>query len=524
MTNSPFSTAAFAIVLLCGTSVLAQQSTEAASPATAPDSAVAASPQPATAAPSDATPAASPEPAAASPGIRIVRLSQVTGDVQLDRQTGRGFESAFANLPITQGGKLRTGVGVAEVEFEDNSSLRLTPHSIVEFPVLSLGPDGIRSSTIHVTEGTVYVSLTKDKQNTVNVTFGRETLALTPGSHMELALNGTQPRLDVMDGTVQAVNGATTTTVGRKKALLFDPANSAAPTLVSKNEKGQFDDWDKQAVEYHQRMAPTGGNYAGIPYAYGLTDMNYYGNFASIGGCGSMWRPYLASSGWSPYDNGVWAWYPNAGYSWVSPYPWGWTAFHSGSWNYCPGAGWGWQPSNQWNGLQNTALIQRPNGPTHLKPPIARPHPASPTMIGVNQKPLVISTLNGKDSFVFRKDSAGLGVPRNTFGKLDHISSGVAQHGTVEKSVFLPSSPNARPAGNEGWNAANRGGVTGAHTMPANGASPMPSHSSPVSGSSSMGGRQSVSGGSLGAPRSSMGGSMGASGAGGGHPASAGHH
>ena len=206
-----------------------------------------------------------------------MRLSQVTGEVQLDRQTGRGFEGAFANLPITQGGVLRTGNGVAEVEFEDNSSLRLTPQSTVAFPVLSLGPDGTRSSTVHVLQGAVYASLTKGKQNNVNLTFGKETLALGPGSHVELALNGTQPRLDVMDGTVQAVNGATTTTVGRKKALLFDPANSAAPTLVSSNEKGQYDAWDKQAVEYHERMAPSGGSYAGVPYAYGLADMNYYG-------------------------------------------------------------------------------------------------------------------------------------------------------------------------------------------------------------------------------------------------------
>ena len=98
-----------------------------------------------------------------------MRLSQVIGEgVQLDRQTGRGFEAAFANLPITQGGVLRTGNGVAEVEFEDNSSLRLTPQSIVAFPVLSLGPDGTRSSTVHVLKGAVYASLTKSKQNNVS--------------------------------------------------------------------------------------------------------------------------------------------------------------------------------------------------------------------------------------------------------------------------------------------------------------------------------------------------------------------
>ncbi|HWF47492.1 MAG TPA: FecR family protein, partial [Bryobacteraceae bacterium] len=277
MTNSPLSTSAavFLAVALCGTPLLAQQATQAESPNSPP--AVSGSPQ------SDA----------GAPGVRIVRLSQVNGDVQLDRQTGRGFEVAFANLPIIQGGRLRTGTGVAEVEFEDNSSLRLTPNSLVEFPVLSLGHDGIRASTIHVVQGTVYVSLTKSKESNVIVTFGKETLALSPSAHIELAVDGKQPRLDVLDGTVQAANGASTTTVGRKKELLFDAANSNAPTLLSKNEKGAYDAWDKQAVDYHQRLAPTNGQYASTPYAYGLNDMNYYGNFASMGGCGMMWRPYL---------------------------------------------------------------------------------------------------------------------------------------------------------------------------------------------------------------------------------------
>ena len=71
--------------------------------------------------------------------------------------------------------------------------------------------------------------------------------------------------------------------------------------------------------------------------AYGSSDLNYYGSFSNTG-CGSMWRPYFASAAWSPYDNGMWAYYPSVGYSWVSPYPWGWIPFHSGNWVNCGGA------------------------------------------------------------------------------------------------------------------------------------------------------------------------------------------
>ena len=48
-------------------------------------------------------------PSFADSQARIVRLSQVDGDVQIDRNTGQGYEKAFINLPITQGNKLRAG-------------------------------------------------------------------------------------------------------------------------------------------------------------------------------------------------------------------------------------------------------------------------------------------------------------------------------------------------------------------------------------------------------------------------------
>src|SRR5450755_1951704 len=93
-------------------------------------------------------------PAMASSQARIVRLSDVQGSVEIDKNTGMGFESAFVNLPITQGTQLRTrDNGRAEVEFEDGSSLRLTPNTAVEFNTLGLSDSGTRLSQINLVEG-----------------------------------------------------------------------------------------------------------------------------------------------------------------------------------------------------------------------------------------------------------------------------------------------------------------------------------------------------------------------------------
>ena len=88
-------------------------------------------------------------PSFADSQARIVRLSYTEGDVQIDRNAGQGFEKAFLNLPIIQGAKLRAGHdGFAEVEFEDGSTLRITPGTMVVFPQLVLRDSGTKVSSV----------------------------------------------------------------------------------------------------------------------------------------------------------------------------------------------------------------------------------------------------------------------------------------------------------------------------------------------------------------------------------------
>ena len=121
-----------------------------------------------------------------------------------------------------------------------------------------------------------------------------------------------------------------------------------------------LDTWDHDAVQYHKSYA-NATSYGGSPYSYGINDMNYYGSFTS--GCGgSMWRPYFTSASWDPYGSGAWAYYPSAGYSWVSPYPWGWTPYHYGSWSFCQGVGWGWLPGRNLDGTGKQFVRYSPAG------------------------------------------------------------------------------------------------------------------------------------------------------------------
>jgi FecR protein len=425
-TSSAISTTALLALTLCGLSSRAQEPVAPAAPSS--DDAATTSSQPSV-------------PVSANSKVRIVRLSEVKGEVQLDRQTGKGFEGAMANLPVTEGAKLKTGNGVAEVEFEDNSTIRVAPNSLVEFPRLELLPSGAKASGIDVLQGMVYVSLVNTKGNEFSVKFGQQTVNLPPDSHIRVQLTPTEASLAVLHGDVQLEEPSGNTTVGKNKTATFNLATPGDP-MIAKNVVDQpTDSWDKDAVQYHKSYA-NASSFGNSPYAYGINDMNYYGSFINASGCGgSMWRPYFTSASWDPFGSGAWAYYPSAGYSWVSPYPWGWTPYHYGSWSFCQGVGWGWRPGGNWIGLANNSFVS-PNRtagtafPAPPRPPSRPPSAIQSTLVPVNMKTVPASGLGPHDTFVFRNDSAGMGVPRGSLGKLNSFSGQTAQHGMTSTNVY----------------------------------------------------------------------------------------
>ena len=388
-------------------------------------------------------------PAQVNSKVRIVRLSEVKGEVSIKHEDDRAFESAMANLPIVERSRLRTGTGVAEVEFEDNSTLRIGPNSIVAFLQLERTPAGKTASTVQLVRGMVYVSLLKSAGNQFTLKFGERSLDLQPATHIRLQIDGSDAQLAVLDGSVNVDSPTGPVTVAKKKTATFDIADQGQPTIAKDFTPSELDSWDHDAAAYHSRVASS-SMMSSSPYAYGTNDMMYYGSFMD-GGCGSMWRPYFTSAAWDPFSNGSWAWYSGAGYSWVSPYPWAWTPFHYGAWSFCPGAGWGWMPGGAWNGLNNVGILTPPSsgagsGFVVPHPPVHAPRLGEPTRTAVNVKPLVQSGLSSPDRFQFRKDSAGMGVPRETLGRLDKFSQKAGNRGIASTPVYVaaPGSANGR--------------------------------------------------------------------------------
>ena len=407
-------------------------------------------------------------PALADSQARIVRLSDVQGSVQIDKNTGLGFESAFLNLPITQGAQVRThDRGRAEIEFEDGSTLRLTPNTTVEFSTLGLSDSGKRMSVINLVEGMAYVNWLGKSGDEFSLNFSREKISLDHAAHFRVQTSTQIAKLAVFKGDVDVDGPAGKVTVEKKKTANFDANDNDKYTLAKNVEEAPLDSWDKEASSYHDQYAKNNSS----PYGYGASDLNYYGSYSNVPGYGMMWQPFFTGVGWDPFMNGAWSWYPGYGYMFASAYPWGWMPYRYGSWMSVPGMGWMWQPG----GYSNWLTVPRFAGtlPANFHPLVA---PAAGTVktVVVGRPGTTSAMLPSR--LVVNAGSAGMGIPRGSLQNLHQLNHQVAKSGFAE--VHTGPQFSSMSTGNSAMtsgNSASRSAMS----------SPAPSHSSASSGHSS---------------------------------------
>lgn len=291
-------------------------------------------------------------PLAASSHVRIVRLSLVEGQVQMDRGTGEGLERAILNTPIVEGTHLVTGTdGLAEVEFENQSALRLAGDSDVKFSQLLMNDAGAKVNQIQVVKGLVYLNTAKG-DDVYRVVVGKNSFLVRRNSEIRLSASRDQIKVAVFGGDVQLENQSPPVNIQRHETLTLDANDADTPTVAKTVEPDRFDRWNQEREDYSKTYANNGG-YGEPSRGYGLQDLNYYGDFFYAPGYGYAWQPFgfaNALLSWDPYSYGAWMFYPGFGYSWASTYPWGWLPYHYGSWAFINGSGWAWIPGTGYGG------------------------------------------------------------------------------------------------------------------------------------------------------------------------------
>jgi hypothetical protein len=286
-------------------------------------------------------------PAYAS-SVRIVRLSLAQGDVQIDRNSGDGWEQAIVNMPVIGGARIYAAEGAkAELEFEDGSSVRLAGPAQISVVELSSSANGAPVNVIQVTSGEVYVNARMHRHDDFRVLAPTgESFAITKPSHLRFTVDQQTASLAMMDG--EAVVQANQRRVGSGETynyILGQPDSAAALNSVPRQPD---DSWNQQRDTYNDQYTTAGGQFSGSddPNAYGNADLGAYGSYSDLPGYGVAWQPYGVGPDWSPFDYGAWSYYPGWGWTFVSGYNWGWAPFFYGDWCYVGGRGWWWRPGS----------------------------------------------------------------------------------------------------------------------------------------------------------------------------------
>jgi hypothetical protein len=307
---------------------------------------------------------------------RIVRLSYVEGDVQHAHQ-GSGFENATMNVPIVEGDQLRAGSdGWAEIEFEDGSTIRLAPESAIGFSELRLLSSGGTATSVDLDQGEAEFKVTRHDEGEFQVTVRNKTIVLKHSSRFRVTTMNSDPlEVVVWKGEVgiQDRNAGKEIAVKKKETFAQDLLDPSRYDLEKGVEADGLDQWSTQRDEYLSTYAKS-NNHANSPYQYGISDLNYYGQYYDVPGYGNMWQPYGVNIGWDPFANGYWSSAPG-GYIWVSSYPWGWMPYRFGHWQFVNGYGWLWQPGS-WNTWNYCPPVR--NAPPGFRPPT----PPAPGTIG----------------------------------------------------------------------------------------------------------------------------------------------
>jgi len=402
-------------------------------------------------------------PALADSQARIVRLSDVQGPVQIDKNTGLGFENAFLNMPITQGTQVRTrSGGRAEIEFEDGSSMRLTPNTTVEFTQLGLSDSGKRMSQVKLVDGMAYVNwLGKDE---FSLDFFREKISLDHSAHFRVDASTEVASLAVFKGDVDVEGPGGKLALSKKKTATFDASADDKSTVENKIAEEPLDSWDKEAVSYHDQYAKNNNT----PYGYGYSDLNYYGAFTSVPGYGMMWQPYFTGVGWDPFMDGAWGYYPGFGYMFASSYPWGWMPYRYGNWLFVPGFGWMWQPG-MWN---SWVTIPRYTPTTLVRVnPLTPPAAGTVRTVAIGRGGAITPVTTSR--MTVNAGSAGMGIARGSLNNMNHLNRQVVKTGSAE--IHPEPQFGATPAGRA---AASPSFGPGPGPSSGSGRAPAPSHGS----------------------------------------------
>ncbi|HNQ80780.1 MAG TPA: hypothetical protein PKI53_06700 [Candidatus Aminicenantes bacterium] len=296
----------------------------------------------------DAVPPDSAGREAAGGRYSYARLSFVDGRIFLQRAADLASEEATINTPISEGDRLGTDEGRAEISFGDIKYARLDHYTKID--VQTLPRDHSSLLRLRHWAGNLYLDLgSLDREKDVELlTPGATLYFLEKGLYRVDVGNDGRTEILVFEGLVEtaAEEGSVLVKTGQGLSLADGRFEGRAKNFMT-GATDAFDRWNGDRASLVRGTAESLGRLP-VEIAEYESELDASGEWIDIEPFGFVWIPTGLSPGWRPYTWGRWTWLPFSGWCWVPYEPWGWCTFHYGRWQWDPFYGWYWIPLPGW--------------------------------------------------------------------------------------------------------------------------------------------------------------------------------
>jgi hypothetical protein len=276
----------------------------------------------------------------------FARLSYINGNVYIQKATELDYEEGMVNMPITEGDRLGTTEGRAEIFMGRGKYIRLDQDTKMDF--LDLPRPGSDLTSIQIWRGNIFFSIMSlKKEKTVEIHTNDVSLYILESGLYRIDVRGDETEIFVFRGLLEAAGETGSVLIGEEQKLEAMGGHfPGRPSRFTAVAVDSFDRWSAlRDQEIRKRMARRYLPEEMEDFEYELAS---YGDWTYVFPYGYVWVPGGTATDWRPYLDGRWIWIPVCGWTWLPYEPWGWATAHYGRWHWSITLGWYWIPTPVW--------------------------------------------------------------------------------------------------------------------------------------------------------------------------------
>lgn len=277
----------------------------------------------------------------------FARLSFLTGSTYIQKAADLGYEEAVVNMPISEGDRLGTTDGRAEIYLGNGNYIRLDKETKIDF--MNLPKAGYELVRVRIWAGNAYFHVTSlEQEKNIEIhTSDVSVYVLDTGLYRIDVRENRETEIFVFDGMVEAAGETGSVLIKDQQRLEVSNASfTSRPTQFAAVAEDSFDKWSaNRDSQIRKHLAK---KYLPDELEDFENELADYGDWVYIAPYGYVWVPGGVDTAWRPYFYGRWTWMPLAGWTWIPYEPWGWCTYHYGRWHWQFGLGWYWIPTTIW--------------------------------------------------------------------------------------------------------------------------------------------------------------------------------